>query len=395
MPLSRRLFSLLVLLAALLGRDVAAQDHARLVADEASRTPIGPRHAAGAIVWNHGGEAPLQADPTPAVFIELLRAQRFDVFRLERRPDGDTIQASTAALVAAARTVRARGYRHVVLAGHSAGGWIALTSAAAVPALADSVIALVPAAYGRVAVNPSRAQRNRDDLLQIVDAIERTRVMVFLFDGDAFDPGDRGSALATLLRQRGLVHLVVDKPAGLRGHGVGLTRAFARRFGPCIVDFVVATAQAPLACDRFTAAEIPFEFPDLAPRFASGAANDNDPALAPLLGAWRGSLENGDDVQLVIEGGPRQRVRAVFARGRSLAGAKDRGFSLAQLGSYDPERGVVVFEGRGRFRVVARPQARDSLAVTVGNPDNGPGINGALDRVSWAPAVAAGPTLSP
>lgn len=395
MPLSRRILSLLSLLSVLLGWSAAAQDHARLVVDEAVRAPFGPRHAAGAVVWNHGGEAPLQADPAPAVFVDLLRAERFDIFRLERRPDGDTIQASTAALIAAARKVRARGYRQVVLAGHSAGGWIALTSAAKAPALADSVIALAPAAYGRVALNSTRAQRNRDDLLQVVQAIERTRVMVFLFDDDAFDPGDRGPALAALLRQRGLVHLVVDKPAGLRGHGVGLTRAFARRFGPCIVGFVVATARTPLACDRFAAAEIPFEFPDLAPTLGTGPANDNDKALAPFLGAWRGSLENGDDVQLVVEGGTRRGVRGVFARGRSLAAAGDRGFSMPRLGRYEPDQGVLVFEGRDRFRVVARSQSGDRLAVTVTLPEPHPSVSGNLERVPWTSVLAAGSFLSP
>lgn len=395
MPLSRRLASLFLLLSALLGWGAAAQDHARLVVDESAGAPLGPRHAVGAVVWNHGGEAPLQADPAPAVFVDLLRAQRFDVFRLERRPDGDTIQASTGALIAAARTVRARGYRHLVLAGHSAGGWIALTSAAAVPALADTVIALVPAAFGRVAANPTRAQRNRDDLLQVVQSLERTRVMVFLFDGDPFDPGDRGPAIAALLRQRGLVHLVVDGPAGLRGHGVGLTRAFARRFGPCIVGFVVATAQAPVACDRFAVAEIPFEFPDLTRALADAPANDNDPEIEPFLGVWRGSLENGDDVQLVVEGGTREGVRGVFARGRSLADAKDQGFSLAQRGRYDPGQGALVFDGNERFRVVARAQAGDRLVVTISRPDPRPSFSGALDRVPWTAVVAAGPALSP
>ncbi|MBL8703169.1 MAG: hypothetical protein JNK67_32590 [Alphaproteobacteria bacterium] len=388
MRLRRQLASLLVAFCVCVALSAAAQDHARLVVDAA---PFGPRAAAGAVLWNHGGEAPLQADPAPAVFVELLRTQGFDVFRLERRPEGDTIRASTRAVVAAARELRGRGYGRLVIAGHSAGGWIALASAAAVSGLAEAVVAMAPAAHGRVSVDPERARRNRDELLEIARAIEGTRVMVFLFADDDFDPGERGPALVAQLQRRGVTHLIVDRPPGWRGHAVGLTRAFARRFGSCIVGFVVAAAPVPAGCDRNPVAEVPFEFAP-APLPARPAANDNT-VLGPFLGTWRGSLENGDDVQLVVEGGTADRVRGLFARGRSRAEARDEAFNLPQLGRYDPTLDALVFEMRPGQRIVARRQDDRRLAVTVAHPGPLAQISGALERQDWTTAAAR--ALSP
>lgn len=383
---------LAVLFVACVGLPWIAAAQPQLVADRRGQEPVGPREASGAVLWNHGGEAPVQADPAPAFFVDLLRERRFDVFRLERPPEGDTVAAATRALIGAARDLRARGYRRLVLAGHSAGGWIALTSVAASPGIADAVVALAPAVFGRVSVDPVRARRNRDDLMEIARAIQRTRVMVFLFEDDDYDPGERGPALIKALEQRRAVHVVVDRPAGWRGHGVGLSRAFARRFGSCITDFVEAAVEPPRGCDRQPLAELPFEFPVL--DAVPAAANDND-AVDAFLGIWHGSLDNGDDVRLVIEGGTPDRMRAIFARGRSRPAASDRAFAVPQRGRLDPARGTLVFEPARGMQITAQRLDGTRIAVSIAYPGPLARLSGTLERLSRAEASARRAFSSP
>lgn len=364
-----------------------------LVADAGDAPKLGVSRALGAVIWNHAGESPRQADPAPAVFVRLLRDAGYDVFRLERPPEGDTINVSTRALIRAARDLRAEGYARIVLAGQSAGAWIALAGVAAVPDLAEAVIATAPAAYGKVSDDPRRAARNRDELLQLVERVQSARVMMFLFDGDEFDPGGRGHAVADALRARRVPHLVVDRPQGWRGHGVGLTRAFARRFGACIVAFVTLPSTDDLACDRLPAASVPFEFVNVPERMPR-PANDNNP-LSHFVGAWRGSLDNGDDVMLVVEGGPSDRVRALFARGRSRNAAGDKPFAQRQHGRFDAEGRILVFDEPDRLRITAVLAGEDRLRVSVVNADGRRQFTGELAPVDAGGRPGRTARLSP
>ena len=373
------LAGLLLLVPAGAGR---GDQYATLVADQRTAPQRGPAQAIGAVIWNHAGEAPRQADAAPAVFVELLRDAGFDIFRLERRAEGDKIRASTQALVQAAQDLRARGYGRIVLTGQSAGGWISLGAAATTPGLTEVIVATAPAAFGRVTDDPVRAERNRDDLVRMVGRLERTRVMIFLFDGDEFDPGERGATLAPVFAQRGIPNLVIDRPPGWRGHGVGLSRAFARRFGPCIVAFVTATATDPVSCERFPDATIPFEFADI-PEPLPQPANDNAPA-GGFVGTWRGSLDNGDDVMLIVEGGPTEQIRAVFARGRSRLTAADKPFVHRRLGRFDAEQRSLVFKSPNRPDITAVLTSAERLRVSVVNPDGRKTFRGDLTRTSQA-----------
>ncbi len=377
MLLRRILFlGLLLLVPAGAGRGDQA---ATLVADQRTTLNQGPSQAIGAVIWNHAGEAPRQADSAPAAFVDLFRAAGFDIYKLERPAEGDKIRASTQALIKAAQDLRARGYGRIVLAGQSAGGWISFGAAATMPGMVDAIVATAPAAYGRVADDPVRAARNRDDLLRMVARLERTRVMVFLFEGDEFDPGERGAGLVPALTQRGIPNLVIDRPAGWRGHGVGLSRAFARRFGPCIVAFTIATGTDPVSCDRFADAKIPFEFADI-PEPLPQPANDNTP-VGGFIGAWRGWLDNGDDVMLIVEGGPSEQVRGVFARGRSRLVMSDKPFVQRRIGRFDPELRSLVFQTPKRPAVTAVLTGTGQLRLSVVNIAGDKTYRGELVRV--------------
>ena len=260
----------------------------------------------------------------------------------------------TQALVAAARALRARGYARIVAAGQSAGGWLALRASATTRGVLDAVVATAPAVHGKLADDAARATRARAEFLRIAEHVDRVPTMVFLFAGDDFDPGGRGLPLAQALARRGVPHVVVDAPAGWRGHGAGQSRAFARRFGNCIVAFV-APREPPASpsCDAAPAAEIPFEFllpPDWTP---PRAANDDAPGAA-WIGAWRGSLDNGDDVMLAVERVDGATITALFARGRSRPGAADRPFTQLRAGALV-----------GAGRVARFPVARDRPGIVA------------------------------
>jgi hypothetical protein len=350
-----------------------------LVADESSRPARGPARAAGVVLWNHAGNAPRATDPAPALFVEVLRGAGFDVFRLDRPPEGDTLRGATEAVIVAARDLRQRGYRRVVLAGQSAGAWIALAGAASAPGLAEVVIGMAPAAFGSRSENAERAQRNRDDLLRIAERLPpATRVMLFFFAEDDYDPGGRGPALGGVFLRNAVPHLIVDQPEGIRGHGVGLTSGFARRFGGCILAFATRPTLDGLSCARVPPAPLPYRF-DTLPGATPPAANDNSP-LGRFLGAWRGSLDNGDDVMLVVEGGAPEQVRAVFARGRSRAHVEDRPFSQRRRGRFEPAAGQLVFDAPNQLRLIATLAGRDRMQLAVASPDGARHFSGELRR---------------
>ncbi|MEJ0070315.1 MAG: hypothetical protein WDO24_18180 [Pseudomonadota bacterium] len=124
-----------------------------------------------------------------------------DIFRLERDWSSDNLVLSAAALRDQVSALHDRGYHKLVLAGQSYGAWISLLVAASGPPI-HAVIATAPAAFGRYP--DSRIfRRNADELYPILDQVRNTRVMLFLFEGDAYDPGDRATPARAILEQNG------------------------------------------------------------------------------------------------------------------------------------------------------------------------------------------------
>lgn len=89
------------------------------------RALLGPQAAQGAVIWNHGTTSYFAArdpsqNPIP-VFVTLLRDAGWDIFRLDRPPQGEAPDVSSAALLSGIAGLKAQGYRKIVLAGQSAG----------------------------------------------------------------------------------------------------------------------------------------------------------------------------------------------------------------------------------------------------------------------------------
>jgi hypothetical protein len=206
----------------------------------------GPTRARGAYLWAHG-RSPGGADSRgsqPQPHVRAFNNAGYDVIRLDRDPATDETEAGAAWLRAALAELRRRGYARVVAGGQSRGAWNAL-QALDTPGLADAVIAIAPAAHGP---RGSAAQDFAlDDLAQIVAAARSagTRVVVANFAGDVFDPDpDRRAAILGGLAGRSAAFLMLDRPAGIEGHGGGAAWRFTLRYALCLLDFAEGRARA-------------------------------------------------------------------------------------------------------------------------------------------------------
>jgi hypothetical protein len=209
----------------------------------------GPGQARGVLVFAHG-RAPGQDSRggQPQAWVRHFNNAGFDVFRFDRAPAVDEPERAAGWLREDLRALRGRGYRQVVAAGQSRGGWNSLMILDT-PGLADVVIAIAPAAHGGLGSAMGSAL---DDLRRVVSAgaagAPRARVAVVNFRDDAFDPDPE--ARGRLFRRfegQAAGFLFLDRPEGVSGHGGGNTSAFSQRYGACLLRFATANP-APSRC---------------------------------------------------------------------------------------------------------------------------------------------------
>ena len=209
----------------------------------------GPAAAAGVIVWSHGKQG-VDVDARgeqPPPFLRAFNNAGFDIVRFDRAPRADTALRAKGWLEDELPQLRHMGYRRVVAAGQSRGGWTSLQMLDT-PGLVDAAIALSPAAHGQGAESDLLAQD--DDLRAIVaDAAPGgSRVAVAQFQEDPFASDfDRRAALLQRLRGKAAALLLIDRPAGLRGHFGGIGPLFSDRYASCLLRFVVDPTP-PAAC---------------------------------------------------------------------------------------------------------------------------------------------------
>jgi pimeloyl-ACP methyl ester carboxylesterase len=213
--------------AALSVQTAAAQDQLVPAQNEASL--LGAALAQGAVIWSHGRSLQKECSLAPMPeYISAFRAVGWDTFRLNRPRIIDNLPDSAATLAQEAEDLKHRGYRRVVLAGQSFGGFIALIAAGRSDAV-DAVIATAPAAYGSAQSNPFGYSLNAARLYDLLGAVRHARVALFFFDGDIFDPGGRAPIADEILRTRGLAYLVRRsarrplEPLGEHQSGIRLT----------------------------------------------------------------------------------------------------------------------------------------------------------------------------
>lgn len=210
----------------------------------------GATEAAGAIVFAHGrgggGEDYRGLAPQP--WVGLFAEAGYDVLLFDRHPASDEADRAAAWLRDGLARLRAQGYRRIVVAGHSRGGWTAL-AALDRPGLADVVIAIAAAAHGRGGSMNLPAQYDQLRSMVARAPPSDARVAFVEFAGDPFvlDPDGRARLIRERLAPRVGALLLIDRPAGLAGHEAGYGAAFADRFGPCLVAFAIAP-EPPAMC---------------------------------------------------------------------------------------------------------------------------------------------------
>lgn len=210
----------------------------------------GPQQARGVLVFAHGrstGSADSRGQQ-PQSWTRHFNNAGYDVWRFDRHPNADDALRAAGWLREDLAELRRRGYRHVVVAGQSRGGWNTLM-VLDTPGLADVHIVIAPAAHGDLG-SPNHI-RQLDDLRGIVSGATgapRARLAVANFRDDNFDadPERRGALLRELGARAG-AFLFIDRPDRPTGHGGGATTAFNERFGPCLFRFATATPP-PTAC---------------------------------------------------------------------------------------------------------------------------------------------------
>lgn len=226
-------------------RDREAPALATLVPGDYVRI-AGPATAPGLVIWSHGYRPGVDSTTSLAhAYVMRFMAAGWDVYRYNRTRI-ESRDADLAGLLSGIAAARQAGYRRVVLAGQSRGGWISL-QAAALDAKIDGVIATAPASHGNNPNSPAMARARgefRNLIERVAGHLDGRRVVISLFDGDDFEPGGRREDVAAILGQRD-GFLFIDHPPNLRGHGAGANPAFNARYGACLFIFIVEAQRDP------------------------------------------------------------------------------------------------------------------------------------------------------
>src|SRR5262249_2860476 len=259
----------------------------------------GPEKANGVVIWNHGVSGAMEQwrAPVPPAF-RLLQLRGWDVVVIKRHNLAET--GGDAALYRAVqrtleevRRQREVGYKKIVLAGQSYGGYITPESAAQAPAGFPS-LAMAPgvrAIGGAGSLDASITERSLQGI-----KVERVAV-VFPKDDALFGNLVRGERANRILGARRIPYLLLDETSGLTGHGGGTTGRFALRYGACLYDFLSAPTipESRFVCPA-VAPEGRVAEELLLPRRDAPKLLD-DPAVAPtaltgLAGRWYALLDD-------------------------------------------------------------------------------------------------------
>jgi pimeloyl-ACP methyl ester carboxylesterase len=209
----------------------------------------GADRANGVVIWNHGMSGTTQTWMAPAPpALRLLQARGWDVIMLKRHNAAETENAlyrTVQRTLQEAAAQRKAGYRKVVLAGQSFGGYATLEAVETSPDI-DAAVAFAPGVR-------SLGATGRLDSSIIERILQRANVgrlaLVFPKDDSLFGYQERGPRAQAILSRRTVPYLLLDETSGVRGHGGGVSGRFALRYGLCLAEFLAAPT---LPIGRFT-----------------------------------------------------------------------------------------------------------------------------------------------
>src|SRR6267143_61610 len=337
--------------------------------------PNGPERAHGIVIWNHGISGTTQSwmAPAPPVF-RLLQSRGWDVIMVKRHhlaetAPGNTLYRTVQRTLEEAAASRKLGYRRVVLAGQSFGGYVTLEAVDTSPDI-DAAVAFAPGVRFQSptsSLDPTITDR----------IIRRAKVgrlaLVFPKDDEAFGYAIRGPSAQVILTRRALPYLLLDETSGLTGHGGGVTGRFALRYGLCLAGFVSAPS---LPAERFTCPPVADDWlivrelllPSTAepPKFVREASTFPDPVGALMGPRW---AVLGDTVVLVapVDGGV-GRLRLMY---------RSTGFGSAMLDAEIKEGGIRAMLSN-KSTVTLKPGREDTITWT--SSDGSRSLTGPLVR---------------
>ncbi|MBR0649061.1 hypothetical protein GXW78_05260 [Roseomonas terrae] len=209
----------------------------------------GPQSAEGVVVWSHGygGRASDHRQRSAPGVLALLNDAGWDVMRFDRDPAEDDLPVALAGLRRGLPLLREAGYRRIVLAGQSRGGWQSVMLAAEQPEAVHAVLAFAPAAHGEAA-RPNNLAAASEDFRRLLAGLPPAgpRLAVAVFADDPFDPDPaaRAALVAEAATRRSAPTLALFPEPPIRGHSGVNDWRFTRALGPCVLTLVQAPAGA-------------------------------------------------------------------------------------------------------------------------------------------------------
>lgn len=364
-----------MLVAAMLALVAPARAQTELLPAYDDKPLAGPAKAKGAVIWNHGLSRLSESKADTPFYADALQAAGWDVFKLTRKWASDRLYDSTEALTAEGRKLRAQGYRHVVSAGQSFGGWISYNAAGKADSPFEAIVATAPAAHGTLATNDNW-HKNASNLYDFAANVRPSiKVLTFFFNKDDYDPGGRGAEVRRLLSARGVPNVIVDYPPGFIGHGIGASLAFADQYAGCIAAFIEPGPLKPgFSCADFPLADAGFAMPKNL-KIVPAPANA-PPGLAAMVGRWRGWYDSGRPFMLVVHEVGKDRALAVYSTRPQYRSASDKPTYTNRRGEYDAASGRLSFtesttlleynlRADGRLDATWQRKGSDSKLVTI------------------------------
>ncbi len=133
---------------------------------------------------------------------------------------------------------KSTGYRRLILAGHSWGGWVALMAAGTAPA--DALLLLSPSnGYPTFRTGESNPnfKRNITDFGPLLERITIPTLAAFFSDDPEEIPG-RATALSAALTKSQTPHYAIENPKGFKGHYAGWLPVFSYAYENCVNQLI-------------------------------------------------------------------------------------------------------------------------------------------------------------
>jgi pimeloyl-ACP methyl ester carboxylesterase len=227
----------------------------------------------------------------------LLQARGWDVIMIKHHNQAESspglVERAIERTLKEAKAHRKAGYRKIVLAGQSFGGYLTLEALDEAP----DVFAAVALAPGVRAWGASgRLDAGVTDLQLQRAKVERIAV-VFPKDDSVFGNMVRGESADRILARRNRPYLLLDETSGLTGHGGGVGGRFVIQFGACLAELLAAREVPggrftcpppgnPWPIVRDLLSPVPASFPTIARDSAALPAG-----LGRLAGTWYSLIE--------------------------------------------------------------------------------------------------------